>query len=200
VLLAAVWFGVGLVQTPSEASAVPLSQERLASDLRTSLVQAGQRALEVHVVAGGLEISGLAESREDARAVRHLLSALPGEVATLAHFAVAQELSETLRNTIGIPGAKVQHLGGGVFSVDAEVNDFAAARASIDRVVADLAPHVKRVEFVEKGAGQRFNGQPVTAAYSDAHTSIVQTRDGAIHLVVTSPDNAATAASRAPRR
>jgi type III secretion protein D len=144
------------------------------------------------MVTGGLEIRGLTESREEARAVRQLLASLAGEVDTFPHFAVAEELTETLRSSIGIPGAKVRHLGGGMFAIEAEVRDFNAARAAIDRVVADLAPHVKHVEFSEMGAGQRLNGQPVTAAYSDGHTSIVQTRDGAVHLVVTSPDNEAT--------
>lgn len=200
VLVAAVWFGVGLVQTPSVASAPPLSVERVASDLRASLARAGQSAIEVHAAAVGLEISGLVESREDARAIRQLLSALPGEVATAARFAVAQELTETLRTSIGIPGAKVRHLGHGVFSVEAEVDNVVVARAAIDRVVADLAPHVKRVEFADTGAIQRLNGQPVTAAYSDGYTSIVQTRDGAIHLAVTSPEHSASAPRRPSHR
>jgi type III secretion protein D len=113
---------------------------------------------------------------------------------------VAQELVDTLRSSIGIPGAQVRHLGGGGFAIEAEVRDFAAARAAIDRVVADLAPHVRHVEFTDTASGQRLNGQPVMAAYSDGHTSIVQTRDGVIHLVVTSPGSGATALGRPSHR
>jgi type III secretion protein D len=200
VLVAVVWFGMGMVQTPSKAAAVPVSLERVADGLRVGLAQAGQRGLKVQLVAGGIELSGLTESREEARAVRQLLAALPGEVAIVPHFAVAEELAETLRSSIGIAGAKVRHLGDGAFAIEAAVQDFNAARAAIDRVVADLAPHVKRVDFAESGAGQRFNGLPVTAAYSDGQTSIVQTQDGAIHLVVTSAEADVKASRRSPQR
>lgn len=194
VLLAVVggYTSLSLLPSSAKASSVPFSLERAAIELRDQFARAGLNELNAHATKTGIEISGLIDSQEEARVLRTILAGLPDSVVVLPRYAVVQTLAETLRTTIGIAGAQVRHLGAGSFVVEAEVADHAAASAAIDRVVADLAPHVRHVLFPDSGKGQRLNGQPVTAAYSDGQSSIVQTRDGRIHLMVSSFNRNAT--------
>ena len=196
---AVVWVSIGF-QASSRAAPVPPSLEQLVRELRADLLNSGLPGIEIRLVHGALDVSGLVESGQNARALRELLAGLQGKFEILPRFAVVEELVDAIRDGTGIQGATVRHLGQGSFAVEADVSDIALARAAVESVAVDLAPHVKQLRFIDPRAGERFKGQPVTAAYADDHTSIVQTRDGAIHLVVTSPDESASAPSRSFNR
>ncbi len=190
VLIAALWLSVGLVQTGTEASvAPPPTLPQMARTVQQTLTQAGHSGLQVHEMNGQIELSGLVASRDDAAAVRTALASLPESFPVVSHIAVVQDLTEAIRSSAGLVDAQVKYIGAGVFSVTAESADPAATRQLIDRVAADLAPHVKRIDITLERTESSKNPVPVLSSSSDGEVSVVQARDGSKYVVINPADS-----------
>jgi type III secretion protein D len=113
--------------------------------------------------------------------------------AVAYRFGVASEIAESIRSSVGLSGAEVKHVGDGVFSFAAESADARTTRQAIDRVVADLGPLVRRVDVSLEQTEKKRPEVPILSSMRDDEISIVQTRDGQKHLVITDSDPGVTA-------
>jgi len=101
---------------------------------------------------------------------------------------VASDVAETIRSAVGLPGARITYQGQGVFSFAVKSSDVAATQAMLDRVRADLAPVVRRIDAVlEEPPAKMPAMSPVLSALSAEGVSVMETRDGMKHLVMAEP-------------
>jgi type III secretion protein D len=133
---------------------------------------------------GTLFLTGLAEDAQDAAAGRAAVDALRVPYNVVPRFAVATAIAETLRGTGGLTNPTVRHEGSGVFSVTAEVTDERAARAALDRIAADLAPAVTKVNASFERIFPNDPLGPILSRSQQEGLSVVQTRDGVKHIVI----------------
>ena len=133
---------------------------------------------------GTIFLTGLAEDAQDAASGRAAVEALRVPYNVVPRFAVASAIAETLRGTGGLTNPTVRHEGGGVFSVAAEVTDERAARAAVDRIAADLAPAVTKVNASFERIFPNDPLGPILSRSQQDGLSVVQTRDGVKHIVI----------------
>jgi len=190
-LVSAGWL-VSASSKASEAPAPTLEMSRAALQRAIDGVAAGR--LSVRIAQNSLSIDGLLDNAEQLRAVNTALNAAlkaaPAGFPLQQHVSVATDVAETIRNAIGLPGAQITYRGAGVFSYAVKANDVAATQASIDRVTADLTPIVKRIDAVlEEPAAPQPPSPSVLSSLSADGVSVMETRDGVKHLVLTvAPD------------
>lgn len=169
----------------------PAEKESLASlsqRVQQALARTGAPGLKVQPdAAGRLVVVGLVNSTEQARAVGAALQGVAGPVAVVPRVTVAAEVAETIRSSVGLAGAQVKHLGEGRFAFTGETQDPGSVRQAIDRVRADLGDVVSHIDVTLEQADQRPANVPVLSSMKDDEVSVVQTRDGVKHLVVTEP-------------
>lgn len=166
------------------------SIEQVQARLRAAVKPMGGQKLEIGIDGGGgLVVTGLLETPEQARTLRAELDAQKSPYPITHRYSTATAVAESIRSAVGVAGAEVKYAGDGVFTFTAEVTDTKAVREAIDRVAADLAPAVRRIdptlETTEKDKAQ----VPVLSSMTAGDVSIVQTRDGQKHLVVTAPES-----------
>jgi type III secretion protein D len=155
------------------------------AELQLQLDRVADGQLHVKIEPAGLVVTGMVDTSEQAAAVRTVMQARRGPFPLLPRFTLATDVAETIRGTVGLRNAAVKHVGGGVFTYVAEATDEAAARAAIERVSADLASTVKRIDATFERTDGRESG-PILSRLTVDGMSVVQTRDGVKHLVVTS--------------
>lgn len=172
----------------NEAPAPTLEMSRAALQRAIDGVAAGR--LSVRIAQGSLSIDGLLDDAEQLRAVNAALKAAPAGFPLQQHVSVASDVAETIRSAIGLPGAQITYRGAGVFGYAVKANDVAATQAAIDRVTADLSPVVKRIDAVlEEPATPQPASPAVLSSLSTDGVSVMETRDGVKHLVLTvAPD------------
>jgi type III secretion protein D len=175
---------VALVGSPQAAHPVATIQSVVAQ-ARQAAVRAGAAKLDVQAEQQTIVVSGMVETGQQAGAVRAAIDELHSTFAVAYRFGVAGEIAESLRSSVGLAGAEVKHLGDGVFSFTAEAADPQATRQAIDRVVADLGPLVRRVDVTLEQTDKKKPELPILSSMQDDEVSIVQTRDGQKHLVIT---------------
>jgi type III secretion protein D len=161
------------------------SIETARAELQLQLDRVADGRLQVKIEPVGLVVTGMVDTLEQAAAVRAVMQARRGPFPPLPRFTLATDVAETIRGTVGLPNATVKHVGDGVFTYVAEAADEAAARAAIERVSADLASTVKRIDATFERTEGREAG-PILSRLTVDGISIVQTRDGVKHLVVKS--------------
>ncbi|SHN21753.1 hypothetical protein [Rhizobacter sp. OV335] len=190
-LVSAGWL-VSASSKASEAPAPTLEMTRATLQRAIDGVAAGR--LSVRIAQNSLSIDGLLDNAEQLRAVNAALKAAPAGFPLQQHVSVATDVAETIRNAIGLPGAQITYRGAGVFSYAVKANDVAATQASIDRVTADLTPIVKRIDAVlEEPAAPQPPSPSVLSSLSADGVSVMETRDGVKHLVLTvAPDSVLT--------
>ena len=159
---------------------------------RQALQQAGVRGLQVRIDAGAVCIDGMVETREQGRTALGAVAALALAVDLRPRFAVVEDVVESIRSSVGLPQAHITHLGGGVFSLEAESADPEATRAAVGRVAADLSPSVQRIDVALTRSETARRSISVLSSFSDGDMSIVQTKDGAKHFVITRAEPAVT--------
>ncbi len=165
------------------------SIEQVQTRLRAVIRPVSGQKLEVGIDGGGLVVTGLLESAEQARTLRATLDAQNSPYPINHRYSTATAVSESIRSAVGVAGADVKYAGDGVFTFTAEVTDAKAAREAIDRVAADLAPAVRRIDSTLEGTDKDKPEVPILSSMTAGEVSIVQTRDGQKHLVVTAPES-----------
>lgn len=178
---------IGLMESP-QAAWPPETVQATADRVKTAVDKLGIAGVQVTAAAGKVVLSGRVENAEQATKVREAAKALNPAYAVKHTFSVASEVAESIRSGVGVPGAEVKHLGDGVFAFTAEAADVQAARQALDRVVGDLGPAVRRIELKLEQTARNTPEVPILSSMSDDTVSVVQTRDGAKHLVVSTID------------
>ena len=182
---------ISLVGTPRAARPVE-TIDSVVTKARQAVARAGAATLQVQAAQSTIVVSGLVETPEQRATVRAAVEALRGRFAVNHQFGVASEVAESIRSSVGLPGAEVKHLGDGVFSFTAESADAQATRQAIERVVADLGPLVRRVDTTLEQTEKKGAEPPILSSMRDDDVSVVQTRDGQKHLVLTPPETGVT--------
>lgn len=155
--------------------------------VRNAIAHAAPDRLDADLERDAIIVTGIVDSRRQANAVRDAIDAAKPSLPVRARYASADELAETLRGATGIPNAVVTYKGGGVFIYSASSSDPAATRASLDRLTNDLAPLVKRIDSTLR-ATVTGDDTPILAHLDGNGFSVVQTRDGAKHIMVAPTD------------
>jgi type III secretion protein D len=156
--------------------------------LQAKLTRLSPQKLHVTTEGNSLVISGIVENSDVANRVRQEVTGSHGPYPVIQRFAVATDVAETIRSTLGLANATVRYQGDGVFSVVAEADNLNAARASISRIQDDLAPVVKRID-VSLEAATVPDKTPIRSRMSSEELQVVQTRDGVKHMVLKSADD-----------
>jgi type III secretion protein D len=186
--LAAAVVSTVAIAWPLMAFGPPPAAELTIEERRAMLQRALEQVTGDHLVATieqrTIYVSGMAENGEEAEAGRAAIRAHRGPYMAVPRFSVATEIAETIRSTAGLTNPTVRHVGGGAFSVVADVTDERTARASLDRMGADLAPAVKRITATFEKIYPSDPLGPILSRSQQEGLSVVQTRDGVRHLVM----------------
>ncbi|HEY9027736.1 MAG TPA: hypothetical protein VIP05_25815, partial [Burkholderiaceae bacterium] len=77
----------------------------------------------------------------------------------------------------------------GVFAFAVRTDDVAGTQAAVDRVAADLAPTVRRIEATldETAAPRAPDPAVLSTLVTEDGINVMQTRDGVKHVVITDP-------------
>ena len=186
--------GVALVGWIASAASKPpeLTKATLQSahaSLQRALEAAAPGRLHVSEVRGTLVVEGLVDDARQAHAAAAAMDAVPRPLSVMPKISVASDIAETIRSAVGLPGARINYRGAGVFAFAVRTDDIAATQAAVNRVAADLAPTVRRIDAVLDEAPAASPPLPavVSALVTDDGVSVMQTHDGVKHLIVTSP-------------
>lgn len=183
---------LALVGSPQAARPVATIQSAIAL-AQNAAARVGAAQVTLLADQQTIVVGGMVETSQMSGEVRTAIDDLRSPFAVAYRFGVASEIAESVRSSVGVPGAEVKHLGDGAFSFSAEVADAKATREAIDRVVADLAPLVRRVDVKLEQTEKKRPEIPILSSMQDDEISVVQTRDGQKHLVIADIDHDLTA-------
>jgi type III secretion protein D len=160
--------------------------------LRQALAAVVGPRLLVSEDKGSLVVEGLVDDDTQARAAARAIDAVPPAYPVVRRVSVATDIAETIRSAVGLPNAKVEYRGGGVFSFGVQTDDIAAAQAAVSRVASDLAPTVRRIDAVLDEAPPTQPAMPAMRStwIGEDGTSVMEGRDGAKYLVMGVPASA----------
>lgn len=162
----------------------------VAQRLRVALDKANAPALKIDTTPSSIVITGLLDGNQQLGPVRAGIAALNSKYPIIQNYAVASEVAESIRSSVGLPNAKVTYLKDGVFSFVADAPDVNVTKLAIQRVQADLADVVSRIDANIVPLQKKLLEPPVLSSMSEDGMSVVQTLDGQKHLVVTDPTDA----------
>jgi len=163
--------------------------------------------LEVKLANDTLMVQGLVDDAAQADAARAVIAHEQPGFAVAQRISVAPEVAESIREALGLPGVQVSYRGHGVFSLAARTDDVEGTRASVQRVAADLAPLVQRIDTVfDEAPAAPARTPDVSSTLTVDGLAVTETRNGVKNLVLSepAPDDAAPgptpAASEPPTR
>ena len=174
---------VSAISKPGDNSR--MTQEAARVSLQRTLDEVAPGRMTVSTAQGVLAVDGIVDTPGQKRAVVAALANAPSKWPMTRHVSVVSELAESIRSSIGIAGAQVSYRGAGVFRVSVDSDDVAGTQASLDRVAVDLAPVVKRIEGdVHETSTVASLPETLSTMTADG-VSVMETRDGVKHLVLT---------------
>jgi type III secretion protein D len=160
-----------------------------AQRLRVVLDLAYASALKIDTTPSSVVITGLLDSNQQVGPVRAAITRLNSKYPIIQNYAVATEVAESIRSSIGLPNAKVTYFKEGIFIFSADVADVEATTKAIQRVQADLVDVVKHIDVNLVLTPKKLVEPPVLSSLADDDISVVQTLDGQKHLVVIEPSD-----------
>ena len=185
-LMAAGWIATASSE-PHEAR-VPTLQSA-AADLQRALDRTTASRLHVSEASGALVVDGIVDDARQAQQAIQAIEGLPRSIKVVRRFSMVSEIVETIRTSMGMPGAHIDYRGNGVFAFSAQTADIAATQAELGRVASDLAPSVRRIDAVleEPPVPQPQPPAVLSALTTEDGINVMETRDGVKHLVMSSP-------------
>jgi type III secretion protein D len=163
----------------------PPTIEMVRASLQTSFDKTLSGRLVVTAERGSLLVDGMVDTPEQAREVSTILADQAPRYPLVQKVSIATDVAESIRSSVGLPNAEVSYKGNGAFSYAVKASDIAAAQASIDRVRTDLSPVVKRIDAVLEESLGRPAIPRLLSSWSAGSVSVMETRDGVKHLVIT---------------
>jgi type III secretion protein D len=184
-LVAAGWIATAASQ-PRESRVATLPSA--AADLQVALDRVTANRLRVSEASGALVVDGVVDDASQAQQAIQAIEATPRSIRVVRRFSVASEIVETIRTSVGLPGARIDYRGNGVFAFNAVTPDVAATQAELDRVASDLAPSVRRINAVLEEPALPHPPMPsvLSALTTEDGINVMETRDGVKHLVMSS--------------
>jgi type III secretion protein D len=183
-VVASLAIGASSMMTAPRAAPPPPTAKAVLAQAQQVIKRAGATQLELRSEGTSIVVEGMVDTVEQSHAVRGALEGLRSPWPIALRFAVASEVAESIRTSVGLPGAEVRHQGNGVFSFSGEPADAQATRQAIERVTADLGALVRRVDTHFEQTQKKPPEVPILSAMQTGGVSVVQTRDGQKHLVV----------------
>jgi type III secretion protein D len=195
-LVAAGWIATASSE-PHEARVPTL--RAAGADLQQALDRATKDRLQVSEASGALVVDGVVDDARQAQLAMRAIDGVPHSIKVVRRFSVASEIAETIRTSVGLPGAHIDYRGNGVFSFAATTSDVAATQSELNRVASDLAPTVRRIDAVLEEPPMPHPPLPavLSALTTEDGIDVMETRDGVKHLVVSSPSQSSTPSSPA---
>ncbi|AJX36109.1 hypothetical protein [Burkholderia oklahomensis] len=140
--------------------------------------------LHVRPVGDTVVVTGMIARAADADAVRTLLTRIttPGIVS---RYDIAPQVSRSIEESLGVPGARVEYSGGGRFVVKGSAGSREALESAVERIRADLDPNVTEVSIVaSEPAASTVGAGPTSYAemISAGNVQYAQTPDGVKHV------------------
>jgi len=167
------------------STTAPKVQE--ATNLQARVWQAVESSkmpgVSVQQIGSQVAVEGLLPDNESVARLRTTLQPFAAE--SLVHrYASATDVARSITEALGNPGLTASYRGQGVFVVGGSSLALDKVRESTQRIAADLAPLVQRIDIAaaELPPPERV---PVGAMLSANGLQYVQTRDGVKHLVMT---------------
>jgi type III secretion protein D len=176
--------------------------QALAQRAQHVLQRMGAKELNVNVVEDGVVVGGVVNDFAQSQTVNAALVGLASVLPIHQRFSVATEVAEAIRATAGVSDALIEYQGKGVFKFVAQVGDPQAVQRSLERARADMSEVVSRIDAHIEAHVDPLTPHKATPAvsllssYDDGELSVVQTRDGVKHLVLTEA-NPTTVVSKA---
>ena len=196
-LVAAGW--IATASSEPHETRVPTLQSAIV-DLQRTLDRTTASRLHVSEASGSLVVDGIVDDGRQAQQAIQAIEALPRSIKVVRRFSVVSEIVETIRTSVGLPGARIDYRGNGVFTFGALTSDIAATQADLDRVASDLAPSVRRIDAVLEEPPLPHPPLPavLSALTTEDGINVMETRDGVKHLVMSSPLPSASSSSAPP--
>jgi type III secretion protein D len=165
----------------TQANAVPPSVQ-----LRRAVAAAKIYDATVSERGGQLIVEGLLPDEGEAMRLRQVVASA-GLRDVLERYAAANDVSRSIGDALGEQDVKITYKGEGVFVIGGKVRDLEKTRQNATRIAGDLKPLVQRIEVIAEELPQP-DRVPIGAMLASDDLQYVQTRDGAKHLTVRSPE------------
>jgi type III secretion protein D len=161
--------------------------QALAQRAKHVLERMGAKELHVNAGEDGVVVGGVANDFAQSQTVNAALGGLGSVLPIHQRFSIATEVAEAIRATAGVPEALIEYQGNGVFKFVAQVGDPQAVQRLLERVRADMSDVVSRIDAqIEPLTPHKATpAVSLLSSYDDGELSVVQTRDGVKHLVLT---------------
>jgi type III secretion protein D len=163
----------------------------VVAQVQQAVNQSGLPGLKVEAAAmpaAGVLVSGMVTGPEQARSLGNALATVVSALPVTQRVSLASDVAESIRSTVGLAGAEVKYMGDGVFAFTGEAANTTAVRQAINRVTVDLGNAVRRIDVTLEQGDKKPIEVPILSSMNDGEISVVQTRDGVKHLVVTEPE------------
>jgi type III secretion protein D len=191
VLSLCVMGSVLMMEAPKASKPVETAASVVAR-VEHAIQQSGLAGLKVEgdgATTPGVLVSGMVATAEQARRLNSAIASVVTALPVTQRVSLATDVAESIRSTVGLAGAEVKYVGDRVFAFTGETPDAKAVRQAIDRVTVDLGDAVRRIEVTLEQGDKKPVEVPILSSMNDGEISVVQTRDGVKHLVVTEPEN-----------
>ncbi|MPV67775.1 secretion protein [Burkholderia sp. BE17] len=196
---------VAITSSQTSRAAPPPNVGFRAQRITGALAAAHIDGLQARPVGNTVVVTGIVARATDATAVRTLLASISTS-GIVSRYDVAQQVSRSIEESLGIPGAQVEYSGGGRFVVKGLAGSREALEAAVARIRSDLDPNVTEVTVVAtESAAETAAKNPTSYAemVSADDVQYAQTPDGVKHIYVTdtptkASDSAAVSGTASP--
>ena len=204
----AIGFGAvgGLVSALSTPRPPPQpTLEQVRASVQTKLDAVAPQSLEVQPWGDSLRVVGVVADAEQARKVGDALAGMPTSYPVLQRYMTAPNLLETIRAATGLDDAQISFRGQGDVLIVAAGAESASVRATVEQLAAEMKPVIRKLElrFASNApAGAKLlDHTPMRSSWqTDDGIHVVETRDGAKHLVFSQIPDPGTAVAGTPEQ
>ncbi|AOK29082.1 hypothetical protein WS67_01080 [Burkholderia singularis] len=166
----------------SHASTLNFTSEN-AQQIRRALAAAHLDGLYARAIGNTIAVSGIVLNDTDDRAARRILDRFSSTNTIERNYDIAQDVTRSIGDMLGVNGAYVTYLGDARFAVNGPALEKAALETAIARVRDDLGPNI--TDVVLRTSGPDATTRPIPS-YSEMLASndvrFAQTPDGVKHL------------------
>jgi type III secretion protein D len=168
-----------------------------AQEISNALVVARLDGLRAQAVGKTIVVSGMVLSEADDRAARRILSQFRNGNLIERNYDVAQQVTRSIGDMLGVNGAYVTYLGNGRFAVNGPTVEKRALQTAIARARDDLSTNVTAVELRTSGpAGPELPGPAYSEMLASENVQFAQTPDGVKHFFYNNSETAVNKASQ----